>query len=164
MVKVIDRQDLMLIEFEEVGDGTRYYVAVGRWPMSTDVYVALGGRYAPYTGGFFPEGVLIQFNKLINDWAAEQAGPDFYHALTDSGPRSGFYWYMDGKQRVERDKVNKWDLTVAFIIAWLYWLHPSLVQSEPALKIIGATYQRHHKEAREILVEIYEAVELSRLK
>ena len=161
MIEVVARKDLMLLQFDDVGDSSRYYVAVGTWPVGNDVYVALGGRYAPYTGGFFPIGTLVQFDELVIEWSIGAMNPDFFKALTDSGPRSGFYWYMASKQRIsDVNKVPKWDLTVAFIIAWLYWKHPSLVQYEKVLKIIGTLYHNQQEETRNILTEIQQALDV----
>lgn len=155
-VEVMESGQLVLVHAQEVGDATYYWVALSEREYDKSIYAALGGSYAPTIGGFFPVATLEQFEELLRAWANEKLGRDFLNAITDSGPESGFYWYMYGKQI--KTNPHKWDLAVAFIFAWLYHKDPGLVRYDNVLQIIGATYLNHHERARKILEEIDDIV------
>lgn len=148
----VDLGLLLMVHAEGVGDATYYNVAVGKFSGKDEVYVALGGIYAPTVGGFFLPQNIKAFGGIIEEWAQGNMGVDFFKAATDSGPTSGYYWYMYNRQM--NNYPHKWDLVVAHIFAWLYSQGPELAYNEKALKIIGTLNHDDQEETMNILANV----------
>lgn len=149
MIEVFDG---IFVHAKEVGDMTYYFIALVDYTPDETVYVALGGRYAPTIGGFFPRHMLSEFGRRFTGWAQGEYGANFFEAVTFPG----FFHYMLSKQ--VSDKPSKWDMIVAFIFAWLFSIDPDLVKDHEILQIIGAANHDDQEKTMRIMEEFLPTV------
>lgn len=142
-------QDVIAVHAKQVGDYTQYFFTAARVKDADGrlIYVASGGYgYAPSVGGFFPRQSLVEFDEFVLKWHAEEF--NFSEHLFETP----FFNYMLGKQTSGR--VNKWELAVAFVIAWLIQQSDGigdLVADDETMQIIGYFYHNQHRNAAQVL-------------
>lgn len=144
--KRIETTPIMLVNLREVGDVSRYLVAVGPGPTKDVIYVALGGQYAPTAGGLFPLHMIEEFGRDVIDWAYGSDG-DFYEHFS----AKHYINYMWSKQ--VSTNTSKWELVVATFCAWAYTNNHVL--DADFMQIIGACYTNRNELAVLILKEAF---------
>ena len=114
MKPIVEVFDSHFLYLTNLGDITTYYAMVGRRPYTTgaSIYVTIGGNYAPVGGGFFPEHFVKEFGEDVINWAYGSEEPFYEYIISRH-----YINYMMSKQNAH---ANKWEVIVAFIVAWAY--------------------------------------------